>query len=70
MNHCCEHECKHDQVKYCQGCKNVYCVSCKQKWEEPCTKAHSYPWNYTFLSNQTLPTPTITSISSDCQVHQ
>lgn len=49
MNHCCEHECKHAEVKFCQNCKAVYCANCKHKWVEPCQLSH-YSWTYTYPS--------------------
>ena len=55
--HCHVHECQHEVVKFCKSCRDIYCVSCKKTWEEPCTKTHYWTntplyWPYITYTSQ------------------
>ena len=47
MNH--EHCCKHENLKYCQVCKLVYCKGCNKEWRD-------WGWTYTNPWIHTSPT--------------
>lgn len=59
-NHCHEHECKHEELKYCKSCKDIYCIVCKKTWEEPCTRMHysNQYWYHTPFYGNTNPSIT------------
>jgi hypothetical protein len=37
MDHC-NHDCKHENVKFCDKCQKVYCKDCGKEWPQivPC----------------------------------
>lgn len=53
MGHC-DHDCKHENVKYCKECGKVYCKECGREWpDKDIVYIHTpvqYPWQepYTY----------------------
>ena len=49
MKHQDHQNCKHEKVKYCEKCLNVFCLRCKKEWDyEPCRLSHNSPFVYTY----------------------
>ena len=41
MSHKCHHNCKHENVKYCNKCNKCYCSDCGKEWPE--YQNYNYP---------------------------
>lgn len=44
MSHSHSCKCKHENVKYCDHCKTVYCCDCNQEWTAKVTTTWYYPY--------------------------
>ncbi len=56
MKHCDHQNCKHEKVKFCEKCNNVFCLKCKREWDYELS--HSFPYSFTY----TNPIPSIYAI--------
>ncbi len=59
MSHKHNCSCDHENVKYCNCCRLVYCVGCNQEWQTRNTWIYSYPYYSGTVStdgpNQAIP---------------